>query len=381
MATASNRSLLLPLGIIATILIGWVLKVGAPIIQPLVIALLLTGMLSPIVRFLARFRVPPILSVLSLAGMLLYLAVVGLNMAQQDVRAFIDEASPTQTTSATEEGGEDDSEALQAEDAPALDVLLEGISARVAASSLPDEVKSSLQAELKDIKEQGRAEEYAREFLQSGVSLSRTFLLVLIYMLFIFAEQVVFRRKMLAVAGDRREEAARVIDTIGRGIQRFVGIKTLTSLATGALGYAVLVGLGVPYALPFAILTFFFNFVPYFGSLIAGALPTVTALAVAETWVDGAVVAVSYFLINTLIGSYVEPKIMGRELDLSPLVIIVSVVVWTALWGVVGALLAVPLMATLQIVLASIETTRPIAVMLSSGPPKEGGRRPLRRIA
>jgi AI-2 transport protein TqsA len=394
MAPASNRSLLLPLGIVATILIGWVLKVGAPIIQPLVIALLLTGMLSPIVRFLARFRVPPILSVLSLAGLLLYVAVVGLNMAQQDVRAFIDEASPAQAAAARNggetsvdggsiEGGSVDGDAAAepAEEAPALDVLLAGIGARIAASSLPDEVKSSLQAELKDIKEQGRAEEYAREFLQSGVSLSRTFLLVLIYMLFIFAEQVVFRRKMLAVAGDRREEAARVIDTIGRGIQRFVGIKTLTSLATGALGYAVLVGLGVPYALPFAILTFFFNFVPYFGSLIAGALPTVTALAVAETWVDGAIVAVAYFLINTLIGSYVEPKIMGRELDLSPLVIIVSVVVWTALWGVVGALLAVPLMATLQIVLASIETTRPIAVMLSSGPPKEGGRRPLRRIA
>ncbi|QDU84490.1 AI-2 transport protein TqsA [Planctomycetes bacterium Pla163] len=428
MAPASNRSLLLPLGIIATILVGWVLKVAAPIIQPLVIALLLAQMLSPIVRFLARFRVPPIVSVLALAGLLLYGAVVGLNVAQKYVRAFIDEASPAPVATAQRNAGGADvegvgdgvgdgavdgardvavdgegdlagvgegdlevagegDEAIDAvatepeEETPALDVLLAGISARLAATTLPAEVKNSLQAELKDIKEQGRAEGYAREFLQSGVSLSRTFILVLIYMLFIFAEQVVFRRKMLAVAGDRREEAARVIDTIGRGIQRFVGIKTLTSLATGALAYAVLVGVGVPYALPFAILTFVFNFVPYFGSLIAGALPTVTALAVGDTWVDGVVVAVAYFLINTLIGSYVEPKILGRELDLSPLVIIVSVVVWTALWGVVGALLAVPLMATLQIVLASIETTRPIAVVLSSGPPKEGGRRPLRRIA
>lgn len=468
MAQPSNRSLLLPLGIIATILVGWVLRVGAPIIQPLVIALLLTGMLSPVVRLLARFRVPPFLSVLSLAGLLLYLAIVGLDVAQRSVRAFMAESDapavpaavstpqPGRTIELDDAGASADADAdastaenvadnadesaatdsdlvtdpndgdaasldgesvepgattpevaasdetasgesdpvdgepiedatdgdfADLEDAPAYDVLVERIRARITESSLPDDVKDWLRDELRDLVDSGRAEQYAAEFLQSGVSLSRTFLLVVIYMLFIFAEQVVFRRKMLAVAGDKREEAARVMDTIGRGIQRFVGIKTLTSLATGALGYAVLTVLEVPYALPFAILTFLFNFVPYFGSLIAGALPTITAFANSDHWGTGATVAVSYFMINTIIGSYVEPKIMGRELDLSPLVIIVSVVVWTALWGVVGALLAVPLMATLQIVLASIETTRPIAVMLSSGPPKESGRKPLRRIA
>lgn len=450
MTAPSVRPLLLPLGIIATILIGWVLRVGAPIIQPLVIALLLTGMLSPVVRLLARFRVPPFLSVLSLAGLLMYLAIVGLDVAQQSVRAFMADAdvpavsrvepgSPQagpandgaiapdagtpnangdaesagsdagdpsdagdgerpgpaepQTGDGTELGTADQiasetddrsgtsGDLADLEDAPAYDVLVVKIRAKITESSMPEDVKGWLRDELRDLVDSGRAEQYAAEFLQSGVSLSRTFLLVVIYMLFIFAEQVVFRRKMLAVAGDKREDAARVLDTIGRGIQRFVGIKTLTSLATGALAYAVLRVLDVPYALPFAILTFLFNFVPYFGSLLAGALPTITAFANSDHWTTGAAVAVSYFLINTIIGSYVEPKIMGRELDLSPLVIIVSVVVWTALWGVVGALLAVPLMATLQIVLASIETTRPIAVMLSSGPPKEGGRKPLRRIA
>jgi len=80
-----------------------------------------------------------------------------------------------------------------------------------------------------------------------------------------------------------------------------------------------------------------------------------------------------------VLGSLIEPRILGRELDLSPLVIIVSVVVWAGLWGVVGAFLAVPMTATLQIVLASNETTRPIAVVLSSGPPK--GSRRMRRAA
>ena len=85
-------------------------------------------------------------------------------------------------------------------------------------------------------------------------------------------------------------------------------------------------------------------------------------------------------MVNVFLGSCVEPKILGRELDLSPLVIIVSVVIWGSLWGVVGAFLAVPLTATLQIVMASSEHTRPIAILLSSGPPKDSRRR-LRGLA
>jgi predicted PurR-regulated permease PerM len=367
------RPFALPLALIATILVGWVLKVGAELIQPLVIALLLTSMLSPVVRALARVRVPPVVSVLGMAALLFWAAFQGLQVAQQNVIAFIGEGR--ETTPFVE--GED---AIEPEEAPALTALVSSIAKRVEEWSLPDSVKKVLQSELDDVVESGRAEDLANEFLSSGVALLRTALLVIVYMLFIFAEQAVFRRKLLAVAGERREETARALDTIARGIQRFVGIKTLTSLATGACAYAVLVALEVPYALPFGLITFLFNFIPYFGSIVAGALPTMTALAVFDSWHTAAVVAVLYFVINTAIGTILEPKIMGRGLDLSPLVIIVSVVFWTSLWGVVGSLLAVPLMATLQIVLASSESTRPIAVMLSSGPPKENSRRQGRAV-
>jgi AI-2 transport protein TqsA len=202
----------------------------------------------------------------------------------------------------------------------------------------------------------------------------RTMLLVVIYMLFIFAEQAVFRRKILAVAGDRREDAARVLDTMARGIQQFLGIKTLISVATGAICYSMLVALQIPYALLWGILTFALNFIPYFGSLLAGIFATATALAVEPTVDKALIVAIGYFTVNTVLGSIVEPKVMGRELDLSPLVILFSVVVWGTLWGLVGAFLAVPLTAAIQIVLASSDATRPIAVMLSSGPPRDSRR-------
>ena len=86
-------------------------------------------------------------------------------------------------------------------------------------------------------------------------------------------------------------------------------------------------------------------------------------------------VMATYLGVNLVLGSFLEPKILGRQLNLSPLVIIISVVVWAGIWGVVGTFLAVPLTAAMQIILASSETTRPIAVMLSSGPPRDERRK------
>jgi AI-2 transport protein TqsA len=192
----------------------------------------------------------------------------------------------------------------------------------------------------------------------------------MVYMIFIFAEQAVFKSKILAIAGRRREDAAEVLDTIAIGIQRYLSVKTLVSLLTGAIAYLVLVLLGVQYALLFGLLTFLLNYIPTFGSILAGILPSIYALAT-QDWGAVAVIVITYLAINFALGNFLEPKVLGRELNLSPLVIVISVVFWGSLWGVVGAFLAVPLTASAQIVLASQERTRSIAVMLASRPPPE----------
>ncbi|HKX46798.1 MAG TPA: AI-2E family transporter, partial [Planctomycetota bacterium] len=243
---------------------------------------------------------------------------------------------------------------------------------RLGELSLPDELVGYVVRELEELNRNKEA--LTLGLLGGGVEVLRSVLLVLLYMLFIFAEQAIFRRKILAIAGDRREQAQEMLDTIGRGIQRFLGLKTLVSFATGALCYAALVALEIPYALLFGFLTFALNFIPYFGSIVAGVLPTVTAFAIGATWNTVIIIVVVYIAVNFLIGNIMEPRVMGRELDLSPLVILVSVVVWGSLWGLVGAFLAVPLTATLQIILASSDATRPVALMLSSGPPRGSGR-------
>lgn len=351
------------LGIVATILLGWVLHVGAGILQPLVIALLLAIMLQPIVRGLARVGIPPVLTVVSLVALLFFGAVqLGVyvesslrNLFSEDGQsgAPIDPWSAEQGEVARSVGGWRDITKL--------------LDARLRESSLPEPFANYVSETLTELDAKG----LAAELIGGGFGFGKSLMLVLIYMLFIFAEQAIFRRKILSIAGDRQEDAEQVLDTIGQGIQRYLGVKTLISLVTGALCYSGLVALNVPWALLFGVLTFLLNYIPTFGSIIAVIFPVITVVAMGDPMSKVLAVIVLFLAVNLTLGSYVEPKILGRELDLSPLVIVLSVVVWGTLWGVVGAFLAVPITSAIQLVLASQENTRPLAVLLSSGPPRE----------
>ena len=371
------------LGILATILLGWVLWVGAGILQPLVIALLLAIMLQPIVRGLARVGIPPVLTGLSLVALLFFGAIQLGGYVQSSLEAFLSEdprvdmlgdpladehleilGDPPELS---DEQPDLSDEQQNAEEKPGgWQRLRRRLNERMAQSSLPPQVTMYVEEQLSEFDVAGLT-----RLIGGGVGFGKNLMLVLIYMLFIFAEQAIFRRKILSIAGDRQEDAEQVLDTIGQGIQRYLGVKTLISVVTGALCYAGLVALEVPYALLFGVLTFLLNYIPTFGSIIAAFFPLVTVLAFGGTIGTMIAVGVLYLSVNLTLGSYVEPKILGRELDLSPLVIVLSVVVWGTLWGVVGAFLAVPITSAIQIVLASQENTRPLAVLLSSGPPRE----------
>ncbi len=348
-----NRTQTLLLGLIATILVGWVLSTGAGIIQPIVIALLLAIMLQPVVVTLARFGIPAAATVVVITGGL-FMGLVQLGLLlQSNVTRFI-RSAPTP--------GQENVGGLQSIEVKLTEIL--------AKWELPDPVREYLIKALTEMDMVG----FGEGLLVSSVGFLRGLVLVLIYMVFIFAEQAIFRRKILSIAGERREEAAEMLSTMGRGIQRYLGVKTVVSFLTGTLCYAVLQSLEIPYALLFGLLTFLLNYIPTFGSIIAGIFPTLTALTMDDGPTKALIVMATYLAVNLTLGSFIEPKILGRELNLSPLVVVISVVVWAGLWGIVGGFLAVPLTAALQITLASSDATRPIAVMLGSGPRRDRGK-------
>lgn len=203
--------------------------------------------------------------------------------------------------------------------------------------------------------------------------------IVLVYLAFLVAEQGSMSRRIYkAFAPGRAEYILTVIRRINASISHYIAVKTFVSLLTGVGTTLVLAIFNVDYAVLWGIIAFLLNYIPYVGSVIAVMLPSLLCLVQFETpWIALTVL----FLLNaihTVIGYYLEPVMAGQRLDLSPLIIIASLAFWGSLWGIVGMILAVPLVASIKIVLENIPTTRPLALMLSHvGPVRVAPKQPV----
>lgn len=157
-------------------------------------------------------------------------------------------------------------------------------------------------------------------------------------------------------------------------IVRYMAIKASTSLATGLMIWVWLGFLRVDFAVLWALLAFLLNFVPTIGSIIA-AVPAVLLALIQLDLHTALLVAAGYLFVNTLIGNIVEPKVMGRGLGLSTLVVFMSLVFWGFVLGTAGMFLSVPLTMAIKIALGGHPATRPIAILL--GPAGEADSTPL----
>jgi predicted PurR-regulated permease PerM len=160
--------------------------------------------------------------------------------------------------------------------------------------------------------------------------------------------------------------STQTMEKVSKSIREYALVKTGTNLATAVLCLLVLWATGQDFALFWGFLIFLLNFIPTFGSILAVGLPAMFALLQFEGWAPVAIVLVGISLAHGLIGYLLEPRLMGRTLNISPLVILISLSIWGSIWGVVGMILAVPIMVALMIVLAAIPAGRPIAVWMSA---------------
>jgi predicted PurR-regulated permease PerM len=151
-------------------------------------------------------------------------------------------------------------------------------------------------------------------------------------------------------------------------MKRYVAIKTIVSLFTGGLVALWLIVIGVDYPFLWGLFAFFLNYVPNLGSIIA-AVPAVLLGLIQLGVGHAALAAAGYLVVNVGMGNIVEPKLMGRGLGLSTLVVFLSLVFWGWVLGPVGMLLSVPLTVTLKIALESNEQTRGLAILLGSRAP------------
>ena len=194
-----------------------------------------------------------------------------------------------------------------------------------------------------------------------------TLLLILMYTGFLFAEQRVMMNKINALAGDpeKAEKMYRIIIEISSRIQNYIWIKTVVSAATGVLSYIILKMVGVDFAAVWALLIFMLNYIPNIGSIVGVAMPALLTLMQFDTLTPFLIVAIGLGAIQFAIGNLVEPALMGKSLNLSPFMIILSLTFWGLLWGIPGMFLSVPITVMFAIVCARFRPTRGVAIILS----------------
>jgi AI-2 transport protein TqsA len=192
--------------------------------------------------------------------------------------------------------------------------------------------------------------------------------IVLIYAGFLFVEQAHFSRKLSIIFGKDEQQARlrSVLSQIDRDIRVYVRIKTTLAALTSGMAYFVMAWVGVDFAGFWAVMVFFFYYIPTIGSILSIVAPALLTLVQFDHLTPFLIVLLVIGTIQIVMANVIEPAIMGRSLNLSPLVVIISLMVWGSIWGVVGMFLCVPIMVVLLIVFAHFETTRPVAVLLSA---------------
>jgi AI-2 transport protein TqsA len=192
-------------------------------------------------------------------------------------------------------------------------------------------------------------------------------LLVFFFTLLMLAEAAAWRRKTQAAL--RSRQTAAVLETVrevAQKVRRFFMVRSFVSLIAAFAQGGWLWLMGVDFAPFWAVLVFFLNYLPNLGSIVVGTLATLLAFVqFGAGW--AVVVATGLIGIDQLLGNFIDPKLQGRNLDVSSLVVLIAVIFWGWMWGIGGALLAVPLTVTIILVCAHVPALEPIAVLLSGG--------------
>ncbi len=206
-----------------------------------------------------------------------------------------------------------------------------------------------------------------RDLAGTFTGIAGTAFIVFVYVAFLLYEQRTFDRKIAEMASSKKQEKRirAILHNIDSKIQTYIWVKTLMSALTGILSFLVMKWVGVDFAEFWGLIIFFLNFIPMIGSIMGVIFPALLTLVQFDTLAPFFYIAFGLTGIQIAIGNFLDPRMMGQSLNLSPIVILMSLSVWGAIWGLPGMFLSIPIMVIVTIILSQIPSTRPYAVMLS----------------
>jgi predicted PurR-regulated permease PerM len=339
---------------IFVILVIVCLYLASPVMIPLAAALLVSFALAPLQRPVVRRGVPaPLLAAVALIALVSVgtLAVVAVSTPAMD---WLDRA-PRVTSQ------------LRDKFQPLIDsfVSLEKASSEVARIAELERKPRTMVAAPESPPVMGRL---LTGIQQIGVSL----FLMLVLLYFLLAAGDMFKEKTVRLMPTFRDKRAvvEIVTTIEREVSSYLLTITAINIAMGAIVGAALYMLGLQNALFWGMVIAVLNFIPYLGAIVGIVLTTTAALLQFPDAERALLVPLVYFVCHILEGSFITPSLLGRRFTINPIIMFFSVVIWTWLWGVPGALMAVPMTVVMNVVFSHIPSLNPLHEYISGTPRK-----------
>lgn len=237
----------------------------------------------------------------------------------------------------------------------------------VVANRINEIFKIDLKEEITNLPNKFAFENYLTSLLNSLSEVLGDMVMIVFYTVFLFVEESLFgeKLKLMFTTKERLDKYLQIIKKVDKSMSSYISLKSLISLLTTTLSYFILLGVGIDSPLFWAFLIFIFNFIPSVGPILGTILPAIFSLLQFGEFVPFLVILFGVGTIAVLVGSFVEPKLMGNTLNISPLVAILSLAIWGSIWGIIGMLLSVPITVALIIVLSQFPQTRSMAILLS----------------
>jgi AI-2 transport protein TqsA len=322
--------------LISIIAVVFVLKTLKGIFVPLVVAVFLTYLFAPVVELLAKIKIPRILTLFILLAIVFLIGTFFAQIIISNIKEFVNYWPTVENKLLTRIG-----------------VLL-------------NTYLNIDTTNLFSILQSQRITDLFSNVVSRSFSFVGQFLLTLLILIFIYLTYHNYPRLIKkAFNRQRAKEIFMVLDNINKQIINYIMVKTLISAGTGILTGVACAVLGIKFPIMWGTLAFLLNYIPYIGSLAAVVFPiTLSIIQFPHSYIP-LIAAASLIAIQFTIGSYLDPEMMGNKFNLSPILIIISLFFWSYVWGVVGAFLAVPIVAVVKIVIQNIESFKFIAVLMS----------------
>ena len=326
------------LGLLSAIAICTVLHLVSGMFVPLVIAWFLLQVLRPVNRIGMKLKFSPALNITLAFTTLAIFGVIGVKFCTSQVVEFVNVYSAYS------------------------EKLSEMFNTFMTVMSIPPETLESFDwmAILRN---------NARSISEFIVNMSSSIVLTLVFLMFMLLEAPYLEEKVKkAFSGGSATRVKNILDSISQQISSYLGALTFISLGTGVVVWLILTLMDAKLAAGWGVLSALLNFIPTVGSIIATIPPVVMAfIQFSPSFFRPLIVLISLATLQLAIGNVLMPKVMGDRLGVSPIMLLLSLLLWGMIWGIPGALLSTPIISIIKIVCENIDSLRPIAILIGSG--------------